>query len=110
MSNEKDFKPLPGIDEYLEATGDGSPVACPELQDIEQAIKNETGLSGEAARSILVLFFQEIRTAMLQGKVVDLRMFGKWYISSPKVSGNKRYIFPKFEARKSLLKRMSDGD
>jgi len=108
MENDKDFKPLPGIDEYLEITGEGVPVSCPDLEDIKLAIKQETGLSDHAINSILTLFFQEIRSAMLQGKIVDLNKLGRWFISSPKVSGNKRYIFPKFEAKKSLLKRMSD--
>ena len=110
MENSKEFKPLPNIDQVLEARGYDRPISCPEHRELVMIIKNETGLSEENARTVLELFFQEIRTAMLQGKVVDLHKLGKWFISSPKVSGNKKRVFAKFEARKTLLDRMSSKE
>lgn len=104
-----EFEGLPGIDEYLADRGDGHPIEAKELDHICDALIAYCGLTKEQAQRILSLFFQEIRTAMLKGEVVDIRSFGTFFISSPLTTGNSKKVFPKFKAKKSLIKRMHNG-
>lgn len=102
----EEFEGLPGIDEYLAARGDGQPIEIKELDHIVEAIVAYCGFTKEQSQRILSLFFQEIRTAMLKGEVVDIRGFGTFFISSPLTSGNSQKVFPKFKSKKILTKRM----
>ena len=107
MTNE--FQGLPGIEEYLASQGNGCPVDVSELDHISEAIIAYCGFNKDQARRILSLFFQEIRSSMLSGQVVDIRSFGSFFISSPKITSNTKKIFPKFKCKKSLSKRLNNG-
>jgi nucleoid DNA-binding protein len=102
-----EFQGLPGIEEYLASQGNGCPVDVSELDHISEAIVAYCGFTKDQAQRILSLFFQEIRTAMLGGKVVDIRGFGSFLISSPNVTSNTKKVFPKFKCKKSLSKRLN---
>lgn len=105
----EEFDGLPGIDEYFAGKGDGHPVEAKELDHICEALIAYCGLTKEQSQRIVSLFFQEIRTAMLKGEAVDIRGFGTFFISSPVTTGNSRKVFPKFKAKKSLIKRIHNG-
>lgn len=104
---QMEFQGLPGIEEYLASRGNGCPVDVSELDHVSEALVAFCGFSKEQAKRILTLFFQEIRTAMLNGEVVDIRGFGSFFISSPAVSENTKRVFPKFKVKKSLSRRMN---
>lgn len=105
----KEFKGLPGIEEFLAARGDGCPVEVTELEHITDALVAYCGLTKDQSERILSLFFQEIRTAMLNGDVVDIRGLGSFLVSSPATTSNSKKVFPKFQPKRSLLKRLNDG-
>lgn len=102
-----EFNGLPGIDQYLSSQGDGAPIDISGLDHIIEAITAYCGLTKEQSNRILCLFFQEIRSSMLRGDVVDLRSLGSFFVSSPKVTSNIQRVFPKFKAKKSLIKRLN---
>lgn len=102
----EEFDGLPGIDEYLAARGDGHPIEVKELDHICEALVAYCGFTKEQSVRILSLFFQEIRSAMLKGEVIDIRGLGTFFISSPNTTGNALKVFPKFKAKKILAKRM----
>jgi len=102
-----EFQGLPGIEEYFASRAEGCPIEVSELGHITEAIIAYTGLSKEHSERILILFFQEIRSAMLQGKMVDLRKLGSFFISSPRLTSNTIRVFPKFHIKKSLSKRLN---
>lgn len=104
---EKNFNGLPGIDEYLSARGNGQPIDISELKHITDAIMAFSNLSEEQSQRILTLFFQEIRSAMLKGEIVDIRGLGTFLISSPHTTNTKKRVFPKFIPKFSLIKRLN---
>jgi nucleoid DNA-binding protein len=95
---------LPDIFSYLESN---YPVSASELSDIIEKVVVNTELNSDAATAIVCAFFEEIRTAVLNNKIVGFRYLGNFYISSPKISNNKKRIFVKFKPTKTLLKRMN---
>jgi nucleoid DNA-binding protein len=97
---------FPGIDEYLESIGHGFPINVDGLEEISTAISTKTGLSFEQSEIILRLFFQEIRHAIIRGDVINLRMLGKFLVSSPATTGNSRKVFVKFMPSNELLSRI----
>jgi len=103
----EEFKGLPGIEEYLASQGNGLPVEVPELQHIADGIVAYCGVTKEQSIRILSLFFQEIRTAMLKGEVVDIRGLGMFLVSSPVTTKNSKKVFAKFRPKQSLIKRMT---
>ena len=103
----EEFEGLPGIEEFLSGMGDGSPVEVPELDHVGDALVAYCGVTKEQSKRITSLFFQEIRSAMLNGESVDIRGFGTFVISSPLTTDNSRKVFPKFRAKKSLISRMN---
>ena len=103
-----EFQGLPGIEEYLSSIGNGCPIDVSELDHISEALVAYCGFTKEQSNRILALFFQEIRSLMLAGKIIDMRSLGSFYISSPLVSSNSKKIFPKFKSKKSLIKRLNN--
>ena len=104
------FEGLTGIDEYLSRMGDGCPVSVPELDHIIKSITAHcSDLNEEQATRLLSLFFQEIRSAVLQGKVVDIRNFGSFFITSPRTDKNKEHVFLRFKPKRSLIKKLNHG-
>ena len=104
---KKTFNGLPNIDKYLIRKGDGYPITTPELNDISEMISAKTLLTDIQSKQILNLFFQEIRGRMLRGEIINLKNFGKFFISSPLTSNNSRKIFPKFYPSKYLLNKLN---
>lgn len=102
-----EFEGLPDIEDYLASRGNGCPVDVSELDHISETLVAFCGFTKEQSKRILSLFFQEIRTAMLNEEIVDIRGFGSFFISSPKVTANTKKVFPKFKAKKSLSRRMN---
>ena len=97
---------LPDIEAYLESIDNSAPVDISELDNIVETVMARTGLDKITAETIVRLFFQEIRNAMLRGEKVTLRRFGAFYIASP-IHGNKQYIFPKFKPYKKFIERLN---
>lgn len=104
---DESFNGLPGIEEYLASRGNGQPIEVQELKHITDALVAFSNLSEEQANRILVLFFQEIRSSILKGEIVNIRRLGTFLMSSPKITGTKRKIFPKFIPKYSLTKRLN---
>ena len=105
--DQMEFQGLPGIDEYLSYRGNGCPVDVAELDHISESITAYCGFTKDQSNRILTLFFQEIRSAMLSGNVVDIRGLGSFFISSPSVTSNTKKVFPKFKAKRSLSRRLN---
>lgn len=103
-----EFHGLPDIEDYLSSHGNGSPIDVSELNHITEAIVAYCDLTKEQANRVLYLFFQEIRSEMLKGNVVDIRGFGQFLISSPAVTSNSKKVFPKFKPKKSLIRRLNN--
>lgn len=108
FENMKKFIGLPGIQEYLSANGSGQPIEISEVDHFADAIVAYCGLTKEQSQRILMLFFQEIRSTMLQGDVVDIRGLGSFLVSSPATTKNSKKVFPQFKAKKSFIKRMNN--
>jgi len=102
-----EFQGLPGIEEYLASRGNGCPIDVSELDHISESLVAYCGFTKEQSRRILALFFQVIRSYMLNGQVVDIRGLGSFFISSPSVTSNSKKIFPKFKVKRSLSKRLN---
>lgn len=98
---------LPGISEYLEQVDNDKSVNIKNLEEIVYRVNASTGIGLEASAVIVKLFFSEIRNGMLRGDVIVLAGLGKFSLSSPKKSKNKKRIFPKFKAYNSLIDRMN---
>lgn len=102
-----EFKGLPGIEEFLSSKGDNLPVEVNELDHLIDAVIAYTGLTKDQSIRILSLFFQEIRSLMINGDTVDIRGFGTFLISSPLTTKTRKKVFAKFKPKKSLLNRMN---
>jgi hypothetical protein len=105
-----DFEGLPGIEDYLESRAHGCPIDVSELDHIIEHIVAYCGLTKEQSKRILTIFFQVIRSLMLRGKIVDIRGFGSFFISSPSVNKNSFKIFPKFRSKRSLIRRLNNHE
>ena len=103
----ENFKGLPGIEDHLAAHGAGQPIEVQELEHIVEAIEAYCGLTKEQSNRLLCLFFQEIRSAMLRGEIVDIRGLGSFFIASPSITSNTIKVFPKFTPKRSLLRRLN---
>ncbi len=101
-----EFKGLPGIEEFLASQGDKLPVEVQELDQLTDALVAYTGLTKDQSVRVLSLFFQEIRTSMINGEVVDIRGFGTFLVSSPATTKTRKKVFAKFKPKRSLLNRM----
>jgi len=99
---------LPDIEAYLDSVDHDLPVSTVGLERIEGAIIAKTKLNEFDSKTILRLFFQEIRTQLLKKSLVDIRTLGRFYISSPATSNNSKKIFVKFKPKKSLIKKLND--
>lgn len=95
------------IDTYLETTGFGKPISIVGLENIREAIIANTSLDEASADVIIRLYFHEIRNSLLKGEKVYLKNFGTFYVSSPKISNNKRNVFIKFSISKPLKRRLN---
>lgn len=99
---------LPDISKYLEQVENTKSVNINGLDEIAYRMRASTGLSKEACMIVLKLFFQEIRNSILRGDVVALYRFGKFFLSTPKTSKNKKRIFPKFKPYQALLSKLNN--
>ena len=99
---------LPGIEEYLETANNKKSVSSKGLEEIICQIQIKTGLDYKTSASVLEMFFQEIRNSMLRGEIVTIRSLGKFFVSSPLSSNNKRRVFPVFKPYKKLIKKLND--
>lgn len=104
---EEEFVGLPGIEDYLSSHGDGHPIEVKELDHIIDAVVAYCGVTREQSTRIVSLFFQEIRSSMLSGEVVDIRGLGSFFVSSPTTTNNAKKIFSRFKPKRSLVKRMN---
>jgi nucleoid DNA-binding protein len=102
-----EFKGLPDIDEWLTFHGDKVPVEIPELDQVVQAVTARTKLTEDQANQLVRLFFQEIRGILLSGGCVEIQDLGQFVISSPKTTGNRKKVFPKFKPSRSLFRKMN---
>jgi hypothetical protein len=102
-----EFEGLPGIEEYLASRAEGCPIDVSELEHIVESIVAYCGLTKDQSKRILVLFFQAIRSAMLNGNTVDIRGLGSFFISSPTITSNTKKVFAKFKTKKSLSRRLN---
>jgi nucleoid DNA-binding protein len=101
---------LPGITDYLESTDDAyPPVTASGLDDLIAKVKVSTGISEEAAAIIIKLFFQEIRNKTAKGHIVVLKRLGKFFVSSPKVSNNKKKVYPTFKPFRKLIAKLNQN-
>jgi len=99
---------LPDIDQYLESIDNNLPISVSNLIEIIESISANTGLKKETSEIILRLFFQEIRNCLLNKQVVSIRKLGSFLISSPVITKNSKKIFPKFKAKKSLIRNINE--
>jgi nucleoid DNA-binding protein len=109
MTDKKDdIEFLPDIYQFLDESEDIKSVNISAIEEIAYKIHASTSLSKEASFIVLRLFFQEIRGNILQGNTVVLANLGKFFLSTPKTSNNKKRIFPKFKPYKKLLGKLND--
>jgi len=97
-----------GIEEYLETVDNKKSITSKSLEEFVAQIQIKTGLDLNISTAIAKSFFAEIRNGMLRGDVVVLRDLGKFYVSSPKFSKNKKKIFPIFKPYKKMIKKLND--
>lgn len=102
-----EFKGLPGIDDYFASKDYNLPIEVSELDQIIEAIIAYTGVTKEQSIRILSLFFNELRTNMLNGNLINIRHLGSFVIQSPSTTKTKN-IFVQFKPKKSLIKRMNN--
>lgn len=91
----------PGINEYLENTENAKSVKSKDLEELIFKIRAYTGLEYDIALKIVVLYFQEIRNAMLRQDSVILADLGKFYIS-------KKKFTPKFKPSKNIICKLNE--
>jgi nucleoid DNA-binding protein len=102
-----EFEGFQSMEEYLSSKGDGFPVSIPELDHIVDEVISHTSVTREQAVRIISLLFQEIRSSILQGDIIDLKVLGRFSISSPVTTGNKN-TFIKFKPKKSLIRKINE--
>lgn len=109
MKKSKVEKPelLPGIEEYFESLDNNLPISTVGLEQVVGAVMAKTNLNEFDSNEIVRLFFQEIRNSLLKKSIVDIRSLGRFYVSSPKTSGNTKKVFVKFKPKKSLIRKMN---
>ena len=107
MIADKSPEFLPDISEYLEQFENSKSVNAKGLDEIIYRMHASTGVNKETCVLIIKTYFQEIRNAILRGDMVVLAGLGKFFLSSPKNSKNKKKIFPKFTPYKTLIKKMN---
>lgn len=102
----EEFKGLAGINEYLSSRGDGYPVQVSELEHMIDELVAHTGFTRELSERILALFFQEIRTAMLNNEGVNIRSLGVFSKSRvvTKRSGTRTCL--RFRPKRNLVLRL----
>ncbi|HVI41602.1 MAG TPA: HU family DNA-binding protein [Anaerovoracaceae bacterium] len=105
---DKPVEFLPDISQYLEQLESTKSVTAKGLEEIIYRMHASTGISKEACMIVIKIYFQEIRSAILRGDKVVLAGLGKFILASPKNSGNKKRVFPKFKPYKTLIKRMNN--
>jgi len=97
----------PDVYDYQNAMTTKDSVNVEGLEFFVLKVKASTGLSYFTSSEMVRLFFQEIRNSMLDGDIVNLNEFGKFFISKPVTQGFSR-AFPKFKAYKELRKRFNE--
>lgn len=108
MSNEPEKPELfPNIDQVNADNYDSQPVTLENLDYLIDKIIARTGLTYDQVSIIVKLYFNEIRTQVLNGKTVNIGQLGKLYckLQRLKNSKDKFSIHLKFKASKQLIKR-----
>ena len=105
----KKFKGLQGIEDHLASMGNGFPIEVTELDHIVDAIVAYCDVTREQGTRILCLFFQEIRSAMLKGEIININGLGMFFISSPATTKNLERVFAKFKPNRSFIKRIKSN-
>jgi hypothetical protein len=105
---EEEFVGLPDVEVYLKNRQYKSPIDPNLLETITDKIAASTLLNKEQAKEVVSHFFEEVRSSLLFGHVVHLQKLGKFLISSPALSGNKRRVFIKFKPMKSLTRKLNE--
>lgn len=98
---------LPDINEYLEQIDDNLPIELRNLDELLFKIRASTGLDIDSIKIIVRTFFQEIRTQVLKGNIIQIKSLGKMFVGCPK-TGNKIKIFIKFKPSKRLIRKIND--
>lgn len=96
----------PDIDQYNSENYDGQSVTIENLDLLIYKIVARTGLSYYQVGIIVKLYFNEIRTEILKGKIVNITSLGKFKIQ---LQNNKKYkykILLKFKSSKNFLKKV----
>lgn len=99
---------LPDIHEYLETADTRKAVSSKGLEEMVYRICSRTGLDKAIAATIVSMFFHEIRNSMLRGDEVALRGLGKFLVSSPRNTQNKKRVFAKFKTYRKFKKKLND--
>lgn len=107
--NEEEDNLLPNIYDYLNSYSKDK-ILSENFQNIIEDISNNTNLPKEISEEIIKLFFQEIKSKILNGYIVYIRKFGKIFISSPKLVKNNKRVFVKFEPSKTLIKKLNSNE
>lgn len=103
MKNQDLF--YPDVDEYLALNT--RPITSTGLEEYILRVCAATGMSKTIASQLTIIFFEEIRYAMLRGDIVTLRGLGKFTIANPKNNTSKRKVFAKFKPYKSFIGKMN---
>lgn len=107
MENDSENYDLPlTIEDHLENINDNIPVTTKQLDELVYKIRSHTGLDVDSIRIIVQSYFQEIRNQCLKGKIIKIDSFGTFYVSSPKITKNKKRIGIIFKSSRILKERI----
>ena len=100
---------FPNIDDYNSENYDAHPVTLENLDHLIYKIVARTNLTYDQVSIIVKLYFNEIRSQVLKGKVVNIGNLGKLFCNvkfSKKIkSKDKHLIKLKFKASNLLIRR-----
>lgn len=106
LPSEEDF--YPDVDDYL--AQNTRSITSKGLEEFILRVRARTGLDEKIATEITKIFFEEIRSSMLQGDIVTIRGLGKFSVASPKNKTSKKKTFCRFKPYKKLTERLNDKD
>ena len=106
MSQKPEF--YPNIDDYNDENYDGQPITLENLDYFVYKIVAKTGLTYDQVSIIVKLYFNEVRTQVLKGSIINIGDLGKLFIEikPSKNSKDKFRLKIKFKATKRLIKKV----
>jgi len=110
MNDNEGLDLYPDIDDYLDNVDNQLNVSIQNLDDIVYKICAYTGLSYKESSVVLKSFFSVIRALILRGHIIYVPGFGKFFVSSPKVTNNKSRVFARFTLHRSLFRRLNSEE